>query len=206
MGFIPQVKKATPGNNEMFCVDSGPLVLSMIGSFDSQINRACRILENEMKHKYNLEQGFILVGISQGGLIARAVLQECEIGKHVKKIITLGGPHEGVAAFPHTGKDFFSNIINFFCDRLAYLWIAQTIVGPAGYFHRIDREDVYFKSHSTIARLNNAGENKNEEYNERLAQLEAFVMIQFSEDTMIIPKETAHFGMYKDGKKNEIVA
>merc|ERR550532_762390 len=105
--------------------------MSIFTSFDSQIDRACRILTNEMKDKYDLEKGFILVGISQGGLIARAVLQDCEIGKYVKKVITMGGPHEGVAAFPHTGKDIFSNLINFFCDRLAYLKIAQTLVGPA---------------------------------------------------------------------------
>jgi len=204
-GFIPQVKKHTPGNNKMFCIDSGPSLMSIFSSFDSQIDRACRILTNEMKDKYDLEKGFILVGLSQGGLIARAVLQECEMGKYVKKIITLGGPHEGVAAVPHTGKDIFSNIINFFADRLAYLWIAQKLVGPAGYFHRIDKEDVYFKSGVTLARLNNAGEKKNDTYNDRLSQLEAFVMVQFSEDTMIEPKETAHFGFYKDGKKSEIV-
>merc|ERR1712151_37972 len=103
-----------------------------------------------------LQNGFIIMGLSQGGLLARGVI--------------------------------------------------ENHVGPAGYFHRIDDESSYFKSGTILADLNNVGETKNEQYKQRMSQLDAMVMIMFSEDTMVIPKETAHFGFFKDSKRQEIVA
>jgi len=146
------------------------------------------------------------MGLSQGGLLARGVIEKCEMGQYVKKLITFGGPHQGVAQFPHTGQGFFDNILNKIADVAVYNGLIQAHVGPAGYFHRIDNEDSYFNSGTILADLNNVGETKNEDYKKRIGQLDAMVLIMFTEDTMVIPKETAHFGFFKDSKRDEIVA
>merc|ERR1711874_377541 len=167
----------------------------MLTSFESQLENACNVVDSLSKN-IDLTNGFIIMGLSQGGLLARGVIEKCEMGKYVKKLITFGGPHQGVAQFPHTGKGFFDNILNKIADVAVYTSLIQGHIGPAGYFHRIDDEESYFNSGILLADLNNVGKSKNKDYITRMSQLEAIVLIMFSEDTMVIPKETAHFGFY----------
>jgi len=48
----------------------------------------------------NFQDEFSVIGLSQGGLIARYIVEECPTKKPVRNFITLGGPHRGVAASP----------------------------------------------------------------------------------------------------------
>ena len=51
-----------------------------------------------------------------------------------------------------------------------------------------------------IAEINN--ENRvNSEYKKNLLQVSNFVMVQFTEDTEVVPRESEWFGFYQDGKK-----
>jgi len=201
--LIKEIQAEVP--NQIFCIDAAPSIKSMLTGFSSQLDNACNVT-SELASKYNLQNGFIIMGLSQGGLLARGVVEKCEMGQYVKKLITFGGPHQGVAQFPHTGKGFFDNILNEIVDKAVYNRFIQGLIGPAGYFHRIDNEEAYFNSNIVLADLNNVGKTVNVQYSQRMSQLEALVLIMFSEDTMIIPKETAHFGFYKDSKRIEIVA
>jgi len=204
MRVVAQMKQNVP--NEIFCIDSAPFLESYITSFDSQIQRACNIVAKHAD-KYNLKDGWIVMGLSQGGLTARAIIEKCEHGQYAKKLITLGGVHQGVAQIPHTGKSIFDNLVNGIVDDVVYNSVVQKVVGPAGYVHRVDDDGKkYATSGIALADLNNAGPNKNQQYKDRLSQLEAVVLIMFSKDTMIIPKETAHFGFYKDHTRTEVVA
>jgi palmitoyl-protein thioesterase len=193
-------------SNEIFCIDSAPFLESYITSFDSQVQRACNIVARHAE-KYNLKDGWIVMGLSQGGLTARAIIEKCEHGQYAKKLITLGGTHQGVAQIPKTGKSMFDNLINGIVDEVVYNPLIQKVIGPAGYVHRIDDDGKkYSESSIALADLNNAGPNKNPQYKQRIANLDAVVLIMFSRDTMIIPKETAHFGFYKDHTRTDVVA
>merc|ERR1712232_659329 len=63
----------------------------------------------------------------------------------------------------------------------------------------------YRASGIVLADLNNAGPNKNPEYVKRLANLEKIVLVMFSKDTMVLPKETAHWGFWKDYNRKKVV-
>ena len=202
MGYLEkEIQKRV--DNKVFCINSGPFIASLLTSLESQIERGCRIL-HEQFDTINLKDGFILMGFSQGGLVARALLQKCDIGKYVKKLISYGGPHNGVAMIPGlTGHDPITNLVGKITDEVVYWPLIQGIVGPAGYFHRIDDESQYINSNIVLADLNNVHEKKNPEYKARVSALEAFVMIQFSEDIIIVPKESTHFGFYKNSSKTD---
>merc|ERR1711988_940486 len=102
---------------------------------------------------------------SQGGLTARAVVEKCAAGQYAKKLITLGGVHQGVAAVPNTMQDFWGNLINGAVKDVIYTPIVQNTVGPAGYYHVIDDDEVaYKKSNCPLAQLNNVGSTPNPQY------------------------------------------
>ena len=91
--------ETNPHKNPIQIVDFAPSLNSFIVPFIKMARKACKILETHKK-QWNLENGFLSIGESQGGLIARYVLQECSVGIHNKKLITFGTPHLGVAHIP----------------------------------------------------------------------------------------------------------
>jgi hypothetical protein len=48
-----------------------------------------------LKADKNFEQDFNVIGLSQGGLHARYVVENCDTKGRAKNLITLGGPHAG---------------------------------------------------------------------------------------------------------------
>ena len=58
------------------------------------IDHACEIVTSDPQ----LALGFHAVGFSQGGLFSRVLAQRCPVP--VKSLISIGGPQNGVGAFP----------------------------------------------------------------------------------------------------------
>ena len=191
-------------SNKIFCIDPTAGFSLSTPAMERQVNSICEGLEKLVNEGWNLRDGFIFVGLSEGGLKARAALQVCRMGEYVKKLISIGGPQNGVGAVPHTGMDIFSDIINSVTNGLAYTTLVQATIEPTNYFHRIDDESLYFHSGIPLAKYNNVL-NNNSSIIDRVSSLDALVLIMFSQDTMVEPKESAHFGFYKDHTKKEIV-
>lgn len=190
--------------NQTFCIDAYSGWNIFKPALQREVESICNQLESQ-SGSLNLEFGFIMVGISEGGLKARAILETCSMGKYMNKLISIGGPQNGVAGIPHSQNGFWSNQLNGIVDKLVYTWVAQGLIEPAGYYHRIDDEGEYFKGGTPLALYNNIS-NKNKKIKERVRNLKALVQVSFSKDTMILPKETAHFGFYKASDKKEIVS
>lgn len=56
-----------------------------------------------------------------GGLIARGLKRECNLGKYVIDIISIGTPHMGVTTIPMRGeRSFINKVIDFFVSFLVY--------------------------------------------------------------------------------------
>lgn len=174
------------------CIET---TMGFLTSFPDQIKLACKSLQSE---KETLKSGFTLIGISQGGLIARAVLQKCEIGKYIKRLITIGGPHNGVAVIPNLGPNNFANIIIQAC----FYELVMNRVGPCGYINSLKYEKEFLESSSVLKDINNLGE-VNQGYKDRIRGLELFMAIGFESDTMIQPRNTAVFGFYKSAEYRE---
>lgn len=74
-----------------------PLGRGLFGKISTQIQKACDFLDQE---RDLLSTGFTLVGFSLGSIIGRGVLERCSIGKYIKRFISIGGVHNGIAFIP----------------------------------------------------------------------------------------------------------
>lgn len=72
----------------------------------------------------------------------------------------------------------------------------QSRLVPAQYFR--DPEDVepYLESSNFLADVNNEREVKNQTYKENMKKLERFAMYMFSDDTTVVPPQSAYFQEY----------
>lgn len=176
------------------CIETGP---GYINSFENQIESACSQLEKEADQ---LSGGFTLMGFSQGGLIARGVLQRCSVGKYIRRLITFGAPHSGVAIIPFTGE---TNFMNKSVLKLCFYKFTENWVGPCGYIRSTRYWDSYHNAGNVIADLNNEFE-MNEEYKERVKGLDVFMAVQFLSDHMVQPRNTSVFGYFKNDQYEEL--
>ncbi len=100
----------------------------------------------------------------------------------------------GVSASPHCFTGLFCEMINYIVDNLVYFQTIQNNVGPAGYFRDPRDLDNYLKYSVFLPYLNNEkAENRTASINNRFTALTGALLIMFSNDTMIYPKETAWF-------------
>lgn len=171
------------------CIESAGGVNDWFTSFISQAKKSCE----EIKKDENFQGDFSVVGISQGSLLARYVIESCDMPGRVKRYVSIGGPQMGVAKFPHCDKGIFCSILNKLVDSAIYSTLVQSYIGPSGYFKNNKNYSKYL-SHSTfLPELNNEKEEKDSNKKDRFSALEQIVLIKFSKDTMILPKETAWF-------------
>ena len=198
--YLDPANKKNPHKNPFACVDYSKEINSVFTSMTKQATRACKHL-TEISDVMNLRKGYILVGLSQGGLIARSIVQQCEIGQFAQKLLTFGSPQNGISRFPWVkGRSVFS-WVNYMVEAGAYTNMCQNRVGPVGYMKLLDNYDNYLKFCKFLPKLNNEGPKKEEEYRLRMLNLKEFVMGRFMLDDVIQPNISSEFGYWTD--KNE---
>lgn len=186
------------GATDYHCFESGGSLLDFVTSFNHQAETAC---ENLKKNDKFAGKEIAVMGLSQGALIARYIAEECEFGGKVKRFISIGGPQMGVAAFPHCASGIMCDIVNSVVDKFVYNSFIQGLIGPAGYFRNPKNFNSYLSGSTFLAKLNNEIQHdKTELYKQRILDIEKIVLVMFDQDTMIIPKETAHFQFFDESK------
>ncbi|CAI2374488.1 unnamed protein product [Moneuplotes crassus] len=177
-------------NTTSKCIQIGSGAASSIFmSFEDQGKAACE----EIAKDPIFDGEFSVVGNSQGGLIARYVVEKCQNLKgRVRNMATFGAPHFGVGKFPRCFKGIICDVLNYVVDFGVYWKMIQNHVGPAGYFRDAHHLD-YYKDHSTfLPSINNEREFDQEAY-ERMAGLNKVFLGMFSKDGMIYPPSSAWF-------------
>jgi len=163
---------------------------------NEKVKLACQIFKNDER----LKQGFNAVGLSQGGQFLRAYVQRCN-DPPVRNLITIGGQHQGVFGFPRcsganaTLCDMARNMLN----MGAYLGFVQERLVQAQYWHDPYYRDRYLTSNIFLPDINNEKQ-VNPTYRDNLMRLNKFVMVKFTQDTMIQPRESQHFGFYQSNQ------
>ena len=145
-----------------------------------QVDEACQKISDIP----DLSNGFNLVGLSQGSLIARAVIQTCDTLPRVHNFLSIGGPQAGVASVPLCLAGNFSGMCRA-ADALlrwaAYTpWLQKTLA-PAGYFKIPTALDSYYIGCRFLPNINNEIV-VNSTYSKRLKSLRhiAFVMVSWA--------------------------
>lgn len=178
---------------------SDDLMHSYLGRMDQQVSVVCNFLQNNA----SFANGYHAVGFSQGGLFVRALAQKCSTPQ-MKTLVSIGGPQQGVAEFPHcTGSHFYCELLRKALDYGAYTWEVQERVIQAQYWHDYTDEDEYTSKNIFLPDLNQE-KTVNSTYKANMMRLEKFVLVRFLKDTMVVPGISEWFGFYKPGKGKEI--
>ena len=163
----------------------------------------------------------ILLGFSQGGVFARAMVELCGDEANVKKLITFGAPHAGVWKFPGCDR-MASTASRKWCEysrkvasKAAYskMWKSKSV--QASYFRDVsdkERFETYERSGSllsvingeeffddantttkSVARQNDEQRRRRRRRRERMCNLDLFAMFSFEKDKVVVPKDSAVF-------------
>jgi len=164
-------------------------------NINKQIELACDTIRNDSR----LSGGFHGVGFSQGGLFLRGLVQRCG-DLRVKNLVSFGGPQQGVYGVPqclgekHYICDYMRRLLNYG----AYTSWIQSVLVQAQYWHDPLAEAEYVEKSLFLADINNQGAEKRDEYATNLGRLDNLVLVKFSRDTMVDPKESEWFGWYDE--------
>ena len=148
-----------------------------------------------------------VMGLSQGGLLARYIVEECELNNATAvNLVTFGAPHTGVSAIPHCFHGPICYFPNLIAKYFIYWDMVQHSVGPAGYFRDPAKLDTYLKKSVFLPELSNqVNTTSNSDIKDRFGSLRYLFLGMFSRDTMIYPKESAWFyELQKDGSVLEV--
>ncbi|KAK6645536.1 hypothetical protein RUM43_001813 [Polyplax serrata] len=168
---------------------------------NKQVEEACQAIQSNPKMK----NGYNAIGFSQGGQFLRAVAQRCP-NPPMKFLISLGGQHQGVYGLPKClGDGVLCNSIRKLLNTAAYVpWVQDNLV-QAQYWHDPLNEEIYRNYSTFIAEINNEKAIKNDSYITNLQKLETLVLVMFTEDSMVVPRESSWFGFYRPNQAKEIV-
>lgn len=146
---------------------------SYFDNANRQVDEVCSAL----KQNPALIGGFNAIGLSQGGLLLRALVERCE-GIKVNTLITLGAPLMGVAAYPGCGREnkwakmrvirvfrgvsrkireklLPCSLINALVGSSVYSPKVQSTLMPAQYFKDPKNIPTYLQANNFLADINN---------------------------------------------------
>ncbi|KRX10451.1 hypothetical protein PPERSA_08753 [Pseudocohnilembus persalinus] len=194
-----QLQEKTEKQVYVKCIEYGPGMLTINRSMETQAKEACELL----KQDENLTGNISVLGMSQGAMIGRYIIQQCEFQGQVKRYVGIGGPQMGGASCPGCFKGVACIPLNSFVSKYAYTEYAQENIGPAGCYHDAKNYDKYLDGNKFLPQLNNLV-NYQEQYKKKIEDLEIMQLVQFLDDQAVDPPSSAWFYFFDSNKKKVV--
>lgn len=106
----------------------------------------------------------------------------------------------GVLRIPDTSYEKAQKIINEIAEDVVYQPEFQDVIAPAGYFKSLKYYSKYLQHCSLLPYINNE-KVFNPQYKNRMTQLKFLAAIKYLKDTVVVPKESEHFGYFADASE-----
>ena len=188
--FTNQISEQTGDYAKCIEVGNGS-VTSFFTNFEKQAVMACEGIVADG----NFDGEFNIIGLSQGALLARYVVETCQMKGYVRNYLSIGGPQMGVSDVPECFNGELCRMINVAARNMVYFRMIQDHMGPAGYFRDPHHMKEYLKDSVFLPYLNNEDEtlDVSAENKARFSDLNGLMLVMFTEDTVVYPKESEWF-------------
>ncbi|KAG6811988.1 hypothetical protein H0H92_004953 [Tricholoma furcatifolium] len=179
--------------------------------FYGNVNEQVALAAEQLAAIPELQGGFDAMGLSQGacytyvslfinsaspgGQFLRAYVEQYN-SPPVHNLVTFGSQHMGISDIPRCRPyDLICHAASRVVKSAVYSDWAQKNIVQAQYFRDPSNMDSYLNSNHFLACINNeATESRNQTYKKNLASLENLVLVLFTEDETVVPKESSWFG------------
>jgi palmitoyl-protein thioesterase len=165
---------------------------SVLMSITNQVEYACE----QIKSNPNFQGKFSVLGISQGTLIGRYIIEKCQMQGQVVRYFSFDGPQMGIGSIPKLTCGVICDYLNNITASMVYKLIDK--FAPAGYYkYRYDQQ-TYKEKNVFLKMLNNENEEKDMEIYNRFTSLEKAKFIKGKQDTVITPRDSSWFEFYDE--------
>ncbi|CAH9145932.1 unnamed protein product [Cuscuta epithymum] len=171
-------------------------------NLDQQVEIACA----KIRDMPQLQHGYNLVGLSQGNIIGRGVIELCENLPPVKNFISIGGPNAGVSSLPACTNGPWCAGIEAISGMGVYSDYVQATLAPSGYVRLADDIPGYLDGCKFLPRINNEIPNVNNTlHKQRFTSLQNLILIMCESDGVVKPPLSSWFGYYPDGDFSQVL-
>lgn len=208
LGMVPLRNMIAKQLNDTYVVNV-PLakghIADSLASFTMSLDKEVETFAAYVKADPRLANGFNAVGYSQGNLWLRGYVEKYN-SPPVKNWIAVNGPFMGVSGFPQcTYSSGICRLFDRFLGDLAYTTLAQDSLAQTNYYRDPLRIPAYKKGCKYLPYENNEVA-PDPARKTNLMKTDKLVAVLALNDTTVIPKESEHFGMYKDGSQKTLLS
>ncbi|KAJ6603123.1 palmitoyl-protein thioesterase [Mycena sp. CBHHK59/15] len=193
--FTEEIKKVHPGIYLHSVYIDEDLDNDRRAGFYGNVNDQVQFVSEQISAIPELDDGFDAIGFSQGGQFLRAYVERYN-SPPVHNLITFGSQHTGISDIPLCKpRDFVCQVARRATKGAVYGHWAQENLVQAQYFRDPANLETYYASNHFLTSINNElPESRNQTYARNLASLNKLVLVIFTEDKTVVPKESAWFG------------
>lgn len=199
------IENAHPGTN-VTIVKLFAKLESIYTPMWKQMSGVADVLENVMRSS---KDGIHLIGYSQGGLVGRAVIENCS-DHNIENFISLSSPQMGQYGVPSFLAKFLPKVSREFLFLLLYNEWFQRHLSIANYWNDPMQTMAYLERNVFLPVVNNNNNSRffdEERYviqKKNFAKLKNLVLIGGPDDGVITPWQSALFAFYD--KKLDVIA
>ncbi|KAH8108094.1 alpha/beta-hydrolase [Cristinia sonorae] len=165
--------------------------------FWGDVNEQVATVAAQLSNITELAGGFDAIGFSQGGQFLRAYVERYN-SPPVNNLITFGSQHMGVSDLPLCRPwDVGCQLARRAARGGVYTEWAQKNLVQAQYYRDPAQLPTYLASNRFLASINNEVPSSiNTTYAKQFASLNKLILVLFSGDKTVVPKESSWFGAY----------